>query len=181
MVLGIAAQVWEAQRGTRCPSLWWQGGSETPSPAARPAGWAPKQGLLLLVSVQGRAGGAGWLETLGFCCITLLEKLLLVGKIQRANKWYLSVPHVCGGVKESQQPSFLVAPSAIPPQIIQENLQKTHRNVKKVLPPFRKQEKARKGFDRVQQQLRPVEGSFTRTGTVSWALRGVCLASCGSW
>lgn len=142
IVLGIAAPRLSGTRWHQVPSLWWQGISGTLSPVARAlcwaAGWAPKQGLILLVSVWGRAGGAGWLEALEFCCITVLEKLLLVGKFSEPINWYLSVSHVCGGVNESQQSSFVVAPSAISPQIIQENLQNDGEDVKKVMLPFRK-------------------------------------------
>lgn len=46
----------------------------------------------------------GWLVGgIEFCCITVLEKLLLVGKLSEPINWYLSVSHVCGGVNESQQ------------------------------------------------------------------------------
>lgn len=115
MVLGIAAQLRGAHLGTRCPSLCWQG-SLGPSPQ-QPDLQGGHQNKGSSSCYQSRAELVWlWLETLEFCCITVPEKLLLVGKIQWDNKLvFICLPCVWW-CEQSQQSSFLVAPSAIPPQ-----------------------------------------------------------------
>lgn len=142
--LALPHRVWVAQVDTRwcVTSLWWQGISGTLSPAARALCW-PQGGHQNWGSSSWYQPKAELVELAGcrhrsFAASLCWKSFSSWEKFSEPINWYLSVSHVCGGVNKSQQLSFVVAPSAIPPQIIQENLKNCGKDVKKVTTPFRK-------------------------------------------
>lgn len=115
-----------------------------PSSSVLTSGWAPKLGLILLLKAELVELAGCRLRS--FAASLCWKSFSSWEEFSEPINWYLSVSHVCGGVNKSQQLSFVVAPSAIPPQIIQENLKKLWKGCEKGDTTLQKAGEGRKGI-----------------------------------